>query len=102
MRTLQEKNAFIHEMKRFMTVLGELPFSLLYWSAINIYVSGRRLKRMKHLLKGAAAVVIMMIVSIIVNVLCNRYDMELNTTATNMVWMICALAIYHGLIRNEK
>ncbi|MDE7332117.1 MAG: hypothetical protein K2O16_07730 [Lachnospiraceae bacterium] len=57
---------------------------------------------MKHFLKGAAAVVITMIVNIIVNVICNMRGIDLNSTVTTIVSTICALLIYQGLTRNEK
>lgn len=56
---------------------------------------------MKHFLKGAAAVVIVMIVNIIINVICNVHDVELNSKVTSMVSTICAILIYRGLTRNE-
>lgn len=57
---------------------------------------------MKHFLKGAAAVAIVMIVNIIVNVICNINGVELNSTITSMVSTICAILIYRGLTGNEK
>ena len=55
---------------------------------------------MKHFFKGTAAIAITMIVNIIVNVICNMNGVELNTIITTFVSTICAIEIYHGLIKN--
>ncbi|MDE6851274.1 MAG: hypothetical protein K2J67_02135 [Lachnospiraceae bacterium] len=57
---------------------------------------------MKHFLKGAAAVLITMVVNIIVNMICNMRGIDLNTTVTTVVSTFCAILIYQGLTRNEK
>ena len=57
---------------------------------------------MKYFLKGAAALGIVMIVNIIINVLCNRYKVELNSAVITMVSTFCAIALYHILISNEE
>lgn len=57
---------------------------------------------MKNLLKGAAAVVIIMIGNIVVNVLCNMWGIELNSTVQALVSAFCAILIYQGLTRNEN
>lgn len=57
---------------------------------------------MKHFLKGAAALGIVMIANIVINVICNMNGVELNSTSTTIGSMICAMSIYHALIKNEK
>lgn len=56
---------------------------------------------MKHFLKGAAAVVITMALSIGINVLCNMQGIDLNSTAMTFAFTLCGICIYHVLIRNE-
>ena len=38
MRILEGKDALIYKMEHFMTILGELLFSLVYYSTINTYL----------------------------------------------------------------
>ena len=57
---------------------------------------------MKHLLKGAAVVAIILIVSLPIHLFCNMHGIELDSTVTGTVSAICALVLYKGLIRNEN
>lgn len=57
---------------------------------------------MKHLLKGAAVTAVVLIVSMIIHIFCNMHDIHLNQTVTSTVSAVCAMLLYHGLIRNEK
>ena len=61
--------------------------------------------KMKHFLKGTAAVVIAMIIDIIIHVICNMQGMELGPVAEpfmTALTVICALVIYHMWTRNEN
>ena len=61
--------------------------------------------KMKHFLKGTAAVVIAIIIDIIINVICNMQGMELGSIAEafmRALAVICALVIYHMWTRNEN
>ena len=57
---------------------------------------------MKHFLKGAAVVVGMLIVNIIINIVCNRCGVDLNSTVQSTMSVIGALLIYRGLIKKEN
>lgn len=57
---------------------------------------------MKHLLKGAAVAVVILIILMVMNVFCNMHDIHLDPSATGAVSAVCAMLLYHGLIRNEK
>lgn len=57
---------------------------------------------MKHFLKGAAVTVVIMIVLIVVNIICNMNGHELNSVSTSVVASIGGMFIYDRLIRNEK
>ncbi|MDE7351949.1 MAG: hypothetical protein K2O06_02715 [Acetatifactor sp.] len=57
---------------------------------------------MKHLLKGAAVVAIVLIVSLAIHLFCNMHGIELDSTVTGTMSAICALLLYQGLIRIEK
>lgn len=57
---------------------------------------------MKYFLKAAASVAIILVVSLVIHILCNMYGISLNTTVTGTVSAICAVAIYHGLTRNDS
>ena len=57
---------------------------------------------MKNLLKGAAVTVVVMVVLIVINVICNMNGHELDTVATGVVASVGAMLIYHGLTKNEK
>ena len=81
-----------------MTVLKELLFSLVYYSAVHKFIFERKQEDMKHLLKGAVVLVALMAI----NMFCNMYDIHLDQTATGTISAVCAMLFYHGLIRNEK
>lgn len=57
---------------------------------------------MKHLLKGAAVMVGVIIVNMIINIICNMNGVDLNSTVQSTMSAVCAMLIYQGLIRNEK
>lgn len=57
---------------------------------------------MKHLLKGAAVMVGVIVVNMIINIVCNINGIDLNSTAQSTMSAICAVLIYNGLIKNEK
>ena len=56
---------------------------------------------MTHFLKGAAAVAIVLMISLGIHVFCNMQGIGLNTTVTATVSAMCAVAVYHVLISNE-
>ena len=85
-----------------MTDLGNLLFSLIYYLTINTYLLWKEIKVMKHFLKGAAAVAIVLIVSMAIHVFCNMKGIQLNQVTTGTMSAICAMFLYQGLIRNEK
>lgn len=57
---------------------------------------------MKHFLKWVAVMAGVMIVNIIINIVCNRYNVELNSSVVSVVSTVCAIVVYDGLIRREK
>lgn len=57
---------------------------------------------MKHILKGAAIMAVVIIVNMIINIIGNMNGVDLNSTATATVSAVCAMFIYDGWIRNEK
>ena len=57
---------------------------------------------MKHLLKGAAVLVVILIASMAIHMFCNMNGIELNTVVTSTTSAVCAMLIYHGLTWNEK
>ena len=57
---------------------------------------------MNHLLKGAAATAIVLIVLMVIHVFCNMKGIELDTVVTGTMSAILAVSIYHILIKNEK
>ena len=64
----KKKNALIHESGRFMTVLKELLFSLVYYSIVNKFILERKQEAMRHLLKGAAVAAVVLIALMIINI----------------------------------
>ena len=57
---------------------------------------------MKHLLKGAAVTVIIIIVLMAIHVFCNMHDINLDPLMTGPTSAVCAMLIYNGLTKNEK
>lgn len=96
----------MQEWRRFMTVLEELPFSLLYCLTENKFISERKQKVMKHFLKGAAAVAIVMFILILIHIIFNVMGIDLNKYINNVVEILLASSfatmIYQALIRKEK
>ncbi len=89
-----------------MTVLEELPFSLLYCLTENKFISERKQKVMKHFLKGAAAVAIVMFILILIHIIFNVMGTDLNKYVNNVMQILLASSfatmIYHVLSRKEK
>lgn len=85
-----------------MTILRELVFSLVYYLVAYISVLERRFKDMKHFLKGAAVVVIVLIVLWGINMLCHINGHELDMVPTGTMASVGSILIYHGLTKNEK
>ena len=96
------KNAFICKIKLFMTVLGELPFSLVYYVPEIQICFGRGYEVMKHFLKGAAIVAAILIVLMGINIFLNTRGMELDATWTGVIAGMCGIGLYHLWIRNEE
>ena len=57
---------------------------------------------MKHLLKGAAVTAVVLIVLMAIHVFCNMKEIQLDIVVTGTMSAVCAMLIYHGLIKNEK
>ena len=57
---------------------------------------------MKHFLKGVAAIVITMGISIAINIFCNINGISVNESMSTLVTTMFAVLLYQVLIRNEK
>ena len=57
---------------------------------------------MKHFLKGAAAMAIVLVISLVIHVFCNMKGINLDQTVTSIVSALLAVLVYHILIKNEK
>ncbi len=57
---------------------------------------------MKHFVKAAAVMAIVIIVNMIVSIICNMRGIDLNSTVTGAVSAVSAVLLYQGLIRNEN
>lgn len=57
---------------------------------------------MKHFLKGAAVTAVVLIVSMAIHVFCNIKGIHLDSVSTSTMSAVCAMLLYHGLIKNEK
>ncbi len=57
---------------------------------------------MKHFLKGAAVLVIIIIVLMVINVICNMNGIDLDSVSTGTVAVVGAMLIYDGLLKREK
>lgn len=57
---------------------------------------------MKHFLKGAAVLIVVMLVSMAIHVFCNMKGIELNPVVASTVSAVSTILIYNGLIKNEK
>jgi hypothetical protein len=77
----------------------------------NQYICfGRRYETMKHFFKGAIVVagvtIAMMVIHIIINMVCSKNGIDLNSTALSMVstfiGVFSAISIYDRWIKNEK
>mgnify|MGYP007035388409 CR=1 FL=1 len=51
MRILEGKDALIYKMEHFMTILGELLFSLVYYSTINTYLFWKEIQNYEEFFK---------------------------------------------------
>lgn len=56
---------------------------------------------MKNLLKGAAVAVAVLIVNLILNIICNKQGINLDSTVTGTVSAVSAMLIYHGLVSKK-
>ena len=56
---------------------------------------------MKKLLKGAAVAVVIMIVLIVINMICNMNGHELDSVSTGVAASVGAMLIYDGLTKNK-
>ena len=84
-----------------MTVLTDLLFSLVYY-VLKIHICfGRRSKFMKNLLKAVAAMAVVLIINMIINIICNRNGFEINSIAQTYSSSLIAIALYHILTKNE-
>lgn len=84
-----------------MTVLTDLLFSLVYY-VLKIHICfGRRSKFMKNLLKAVAAMAVVLIINMIINIICNRNGFELNSTAQSLWSALIAIELYRSLAKNE-
>jgi high-affinity Fe2+/Pb2+ permease len=61
----------------------------------------RKQEVMKNFLKGAAVAVVL-IVLIVINIICNMNGHELDSVSTGTVASVCAMLLYGGLTKNEK
>lgn len=57
---------------------------------------------MKHFFKGAAIMVGVIVVNIIINIVCNINGVDLNSSIMGTMSAVCALLIYDGCIKNEE
>lgn len=57
---------------------------------------------MKKLLKGAAVTVVVMVILIVINVICNMNGHELDSISTGVVASVGTMLIYDGLTKNKK
>lgn len=93
-----------------MTVLKELLFSLVYYFTVNKSITERKQEVMKHFLKAAVAVagvtIVMMIINIIINIVCSKNGIDLNSTAMSMVstfiGALSGMVIYNKWIKDEN
>lgn len=87
-----------------MTVLTDLLFSLVYY-VLKIHICfGRRSKFMKNLLKvlkAVAAMAVVLIINMIINIICDRNGFEINSIAQTVSSSLIAIALYHSLTKNE-
>lgn len=57
---------------------------------------------MKYFLKGAAVTVIIMIVSMVIQVFCNRKGIQVDSVISPTMSAVCAMLVYHVLTKNDK
>ncbi len=57
---------------------------------------------MKYFLKGAAVMVGVIVVNMIINIVCNINGVDLNSSIMGTMSAVCALLIYDGLVKNEE
>ena len=57
---------------------------------------------MKKLLKGATVTVVVMVILIVINVICNMNGHELDSVSTGVAASVGAMLIYDGLTKNKK
>lgn len=57
---------------------------------------------MKHFFKFVAVMAGIMIVNIIINIVCNKNGVDLNSSVQSIISTFCALFVYDLWIKNEK
>lgn len=62
----------------------------------------RKREVMKNFLKGAAVVVAIWIVLVVINVICNMNGHELDSVPTGTMAAVCAMLLDRGLTKKEK
>lgn len=85
-----------------MTVLKEFLFSLVCCPMVHKFILERKQKAMKSFMKGAAVVVAIWIVLVVINVICNMNGHELDSVPLGTMAAVCAILLYRGLTKNEK
>ncbi len=85
-----------------MTVLKEFVRPLVYYPMVNKFILERKQKAMKRFIKGAAIVVAIWIVLVVINVICNINGHELDPVLTGTAASVGAMLVEGGLTKNEK
>ena len=62
----------------------------------------RKQEVMKNFLKGAAIVVAIWIVLIVINVICNMNGHELDSVSSGTMAAVCAMLLDRGVTKNKK
>ena len=57
---------------------------------------------MKNFFKGATVTAVVLIILLIINVFCNRNDINSDSTALGTVSAVCAMLFYSGLTKRDK
>ncbi len=57
---------------------------------------------MKHILKGAAVLTGLIVITMIINIVCNMNGIELNQPVISIASSFCGVLIYNAWIRNEE
>lgn len=57
---------------------------------------------MKHFLKGAAVMAVVIIVNMIINIVCNMNGVDLNSTVMSTTSAVGAVLVYNAWIKGEN